>query len=136
MLSGLGVGAVTATATAWLSELDGAARRRAQIVATGANLGGLGLGALVSGALAQWAGHALLVPFVVFIAALLLACIAVLAAPETRRTGPITASRPLCAQTSSLQTGGFGAEPPTPTAPINCLLTTMGRPPEFGNKPR
>jgi MFS family permease len=85
VLSGLGIGAVTATATAWLSELRGADSRRAQIVATGANLGGLGLGGLISGALAQWAGDALVVPFVVFIAALVLAWLALLAAPETHR---------------------------------------------------
>ena len=83
VLSGLGIGAVTATATAWLSELRGAGRR-AQVVATNANLGGLGLGVLISGALAQWAGYPLLVPFVVFTAALLLAWVALLAAPETR----------------------------------------------------
>ncbi len=34
------------------------AARRAQIVAAAANLGGLGLGGLVAGVLAQWAGHA------------------------------------------------------------------------------
>jgi MFS family permease len=85
VLSGLGVGAVTATATAWLSELRGDESRGAQIVATGANLGGLGLGGLIAGALAQWVGHPLLVPFVVFIAALLLAWLGLLAAPETRR---------------------------------------------------
>ena len=53
VLSGLGIGAVTATAMAWISQL-GAGRGRAQIVATAANLGGLGLGGLISGALAQW----------------------------------------------------------------------------------
>jgi MFS family permease len=84
VLSGLGIGAVTATATAWLSELRGPGSRRAQVIATGANLGGLGLGGLISGALAQWAGHALVVPFVVLTAMLLLACVALLAAPETR----------------------------------------------------
>jgi MFS family permease len=84
VLSGLGVGAVTATAMAWLSELRGAGSRRAQAVATGANLGGLGLGGLISGALAQWAPDALLVPFVVFIAALVLAWLALVAVPETR----------------------------------------------------
>jgi MFS family permease len=52
LLSGLGIGAVTATATAWLSELRGADSRRAQVIATGANLGGLGLGGLISGTLA------------------------------------------------------------------------------------
>jgi MFS family permease len=85
VLSGLGIGAVTATATAWLSELRGADSRRAQVVATGANLGGLGLGGLISGVLAEWVGDALVVPFVVFTGALLLALLALLAAPETRR---------------------------------------------------
>jgi MFS family permease len=84
VLSGLGVGAVTATATAWLSELRGAQVRRAQIVATAANLGGLGLGALVSGALAQWAARPLVVPFLVFLVALVLAWVGILASPETR----------------------------------------------------
>src|SRR5436309_6358555 len=32
--------------------------------------------------------------------------------------GPMTSVHPLCAQISSLHTGGRGAEPPTPTAPI------------------
>jgi MFS family permease len=84
VLSGLGVGAVTATATAWLSELRGGQVRRAQMVATGANLGGLGLGALISGALAQWAGRPLVAPFLVFLVALVLAWVGILTAPETR----------------------------------------------------
>jgi len=95
VLSGLGVGAVTATATAWLSELRGAGSRRAQIVATGANLGGLGVGGLISGFLAQWASPALRVPFVVFTAALLLAWVALMTAPETRgRRSPRPRYRP------------------------------------------
>jgi len=84
VLSGLGIGVVTATATAWLSELRGPGSRRAQIVSTAANLGGLGLGALISGALAQWAGDALRLPFLVFTAALSVAWVALLAAAETR----------------------------------------------------
>ncbi len=84
VLSGLGVGAVAATATAWLSELHGVRSGRAQVVSTAANLGGLGLGALISGALAQWAGNPLSLPFAVFAAALLLASAALLLAPETR----------------------------------------------------
>ncbi|MEA2312659.1 MAG: hypothetical protein QOE28_2627 [Solirubrobacteraceae bacterium] len=84
VMSGLGIGVVTATATAWLPELHGPGSRRAQIVTTAANLGGLGLGALISGALAQWAGDALRLPFFVFTAALSLAWVAVLAAAETR----------------------------------------------------
>jgi len=84
VLSGLGIGVVTATATAWLSELHGPGSRHAQNVATAANLGGLGLGALISGALAQWAGDALRLPFLLFTAALSVAWLALLAAAETR----------------------------------------------------
>ncbi|HWD11274.1 MAG TPA: MFS transporter, partial [Solirubrobacteraceae bacterium] len=94
VLSGLGVGAVTATATAWLGEL-GDGSRRAQVVAIGANLGGLGLGGLISGFLAQWAGQALLVPVVLVTAALALAWVALLAAPETRvRRSPLPRYHP------------------------------------------
>jgi MFS family permease len=94
VLSGLGVGAVTATATAWLAELRGTGGRRAQTVATSANLGGLGLGGLISGALAQWTSPALGVPFAIMTGALLLACLAVLAAPETRSSQPRRRYRP------------------------------------------
>ena len=96
VLSGLGVGAVTATATAWLAELHAArgqdaGRERAGAIATAANLGGLGLGGLLSGALAQWAGDPLTLPFLVLDGALLLALLATLAAPETR---PARSPRP------------------------------------------
>jgi MFS family permease len=95
VLSGLAVGAVTATATAWLSELHGTDGQRAQVVSTAANLGGLGLGALISGALAQWAGDPLSVPFIVFAVALILAWVALLVAPETRvRPSPRPRYRP------------------------------------------
>jgi MFS family permease len=95
VISGLGIGAVTATATAWLAELHSADPQRTRTVATAANLGGLGLGGLISGALAQWAGHALLVPFAVFTVALVLAWLALLVAPETRpRTSPPPRYRP------------------------------------------
>ena len=87
-LSGVGVGAVTATATAWLSDLSGAGSRRAGTVATAANLGGLGAGGLISGLLAQSAADPLRVPFAVFLAALVVAWVAVLAVPDTRATLP------------------------------------------------
>jgi MFS family permease len=95
VLSGIGIGAVTATATAWLTELAGGQRGRAQVVAAGANLGGLGLGGLIAGVLAQWAGHALSLPFMVSIAMLGLAWVALLAAPETHpRRSPLPRYRP------------------------------------------
>lgn len=89
VLSGLGVGAATATATVWLAELDAARHpragsHRAQIISTAANLGGLGLGGLIAGALAQWVGHALTLPFVALVGALLIGLLAIAVAPETR----------------------------------------------------
>jgi MFS family permease len=89
ILSGLGVGAATATATVWLAELDAGRRpdapaHRAQIISTAANLGGLGLGALIAGVLAQWVGHALTVPFLTLASALVVGMLVVALAPETR----------------------------------------------------
>jgi MFS family permease len=89
VLSGLGVGAATATATAWLAELHArraprAPARRAQLVATAANLGGFALGSLLAGALAEWVARPLLVPFAVALAALLTAIALVAVTPETR----------------------------------------------------
>ncbi|HWE32554.1 MAG TPA: MFS transporter [Solirubrobacteraceae bacterium] len=108
VLSGLGIGAVTATAMAWISELGGADRRRAQIVATAANLGGLGLGALIAGALAQWAGSPLSVPFVVFAVALALTWAALLVVPETRdRPSPRPRYRPQRASVPARSRGRF-----------------------------
>ncbi|WP_182047329.1 MFS transporter [Curtobacterium sp. ME26] len=89
LVTGLGVGLVTATATAHLAELrvraTGAsdAARGASVVAGAVNLGGLSLGALVGGALAEFVGQPLVVPYVVFVVALVVAFVVVLAAPET-----------------------------------------------------
>jgi MFS family permease len=88
VLSGLSVGVVTATATAYLAELQlgerpGASLKRAQVIATSANLGGLGLGPIIAGALAQSVDAPLTVPFVLFGALLAIAAIAAALAPET-----------------------------------------------------
>lgn len=100
LLNGIAIGAVTATATAYLGELHArhrpdASATRAQVVATAANLGGIGTGPLVSGMLAQWVGAPLVVPYAVFLAALVVAFVAVAASPETReRPVPMPAYRP------------------------------------------
>ena len=100
MLGGIAVGAVTATATAWLAELHSAARpdasaKRSQVVSTAANLGGIGFGPLVAGALAEWVGAPLTVPYVVALVALGGALIAVALTPETRdRLNPLPSYRP------------------------------------------
>ena len=68
VLTGLALGAAVATATAFVTDLDagpgGAPTRRATIVATVANIGGLAVGPLIAGLLARYAAHALTLPFV------------------------------------------------------------------------
>jgi len=86
VLTGLALGAAVATATAFVADLDagpdGVATRRAGIVATIANIGGLALGPLIAGLLARYAGHGLTLPYIVFLALLLAAVGLVIVAPE------------------------------------------------------
>ena len=89
VINGLAVGAVTATATAWIAELHAGARpdadaRRAEIVGVAANIGGIGSGALIAGLLAQWVTSPLTVPYVVGLVGLLAAIALVAVTPETR----------------------------------------------------
>ena len=87
VVSGVGIGALTATATAYLAELDGARSRpapgRAAVVATMANLGGLGLGPVLSGLLAAPSAHPLVLPYAVFAVVLVVLLVATLFVPET-----------------------------------------------------
>ncbi|MFF5303434.1 MFS transporter [Streptomyces sp. NPDC013161] len=90
LVTGLGVGMLTATATAHLQELHsahrpGASTRRFEIVSTAANIGGLGLGPLAAGALAQYLGAPLRVPYAVFGVLLLIGVVAIALTPETVR---------------------------------------------------
>ena len=86
VLTGVAVGAAVATATAFVTDLDsgqaGLPTRRAGIVSTIANIGGLALGPLIAGVLARYEPHGLTLPFQVFVAALALAAIAVAFSPE------------------------------------------------------
>jgi len=87
-VSGISVGMLTATATAHITELHAAARpdasrTRADVVATAANLGGIGLGPLIAGLLAQYGPHPLVVPYLVFLALLVIGGFAVAMTPET-----------------------------------------------------
>jgi MFS family permease len=91
VLSGLSAGLMTGTATAMLTELAPAAgRARASLVATTANMAGLGLGPLVAGLLAQYAPHPTTLVFEVYLAVLAVAGLILLLVPETvrRRTRP------------------------------------------------
>jgi dipeptide/tripeptide permease len=85
LVCGLGIGALTATATAHLGELGEVAGRgrTAGTVATVVNLGGLALGPLVGGLLAQYVAGPLVTPYVVFGVLLAVALVAVVLVPET-----------------------------------------------------
>lgn len=88
VLTGLGVGMLTATATAHLAELHAAARPgsrsvRPGVVAVAANLGGLALGPLVAGILAEVAPRPLVIPNAIFLVLLIAAMAAVASVPET-----------------------------------------------------
>jgi len=90
VVSGVSVGLTTATATGYLAELHAAARpqaggRRGEVVATASNLGGIGVGPLAAGLLAQFAPDPLRLSYVVFGAAIALLAVAVARSPETVR---------------------------------------------------
>jgi MFS family permease len=89
VLSGLSAGIFTATATATLLDLRSPERRAsATLVASAANMGGLGLGALLAGVLSEFVGWPLELTFWVDLALLVPAVALVWAMPE-----PVTAHR-------------------------------------------
>jgi MFS family permease len=62
LLNGIAIGIVVSTATAYRAELHAVGRpeapvRRAQLTASAIPVGGIGLGALLAGILAQWVAH-------------------------------------------------------------------------------
>ena len=88
IISGISVGLATATATAYLTDLHFQAyplanRRRAQLMAIFVNLGGIGLGPLISGLISQNAPAPLVLPYVVTGLVLVGLATLVLATPET-----------------------------------------------------
>ena len=95
LLSGLSAGIFTGTATAAVIESAPESwRPRAAAVATVANIGGLGLGPLLAGILVQYAPAPLQLSFVIHIALVLLAVVAVVLSPETsERRGRIGLQR-------------------------------------------
>lgn len=84
VLSGLSAGLMTGTATAALTETARAgAGHRASLIATTANMGGLGLGPLLAGLLAQYASQPTVLPFAVQLALVAIAGLSLLGVPET-----------------------------------------------------
>lgn len=96
LMSGLSAGLLTGAATAYVMELapPGGASR-ATLVATAANMGGLGCGPLLAGVLAQYAPWPLYLPFVVHLALVACAVAVTLWLPETvRARGSLRTVRP------------------------------------------
>ncbi len=84
ILSGFSAGLMTGTATAALTELiPASASRRASLVATAANMGGLGLGPLIAGLFAQYGPHPTVLVFEVYLAVLAAAGLCLFLVPET-----------------------------------------------------
>jgi MFS family permease len=89
ILTGVAVGLMASTATTYLTDLYRAghpAQPRSRVpatVASVANLGGLSLGPLVSGALLSWVGHPFTTSYLVFIALMVIGALSVSLSPET-----------------------------------------------------
>src|SRR3954454_5217253 len=84
VLNGLSVGIVTATATAYLAELNvGHSPKRAQVLPATATLGGLGIVPIIAPVLATIVAAPLTVPYAIFAGLMVVAAIGVAVAPET-----------------------------------------------------
>ncbi len=84
VLSGFSAGLMTGTGTAALTDLaGGVGSRRASLVATVVNMGGLGLGPLVAGLFAEYGPHPTVLVFEVYLGLLAIAAIGVAVVPET-----------------------------------------------------
>ncbi|MDA3642904.1 MFS transporter [Saccharopolyspora indica] len=92
---GLAVGAASGALTAALSELEPTGnRRRAAMVTTVASVGGLGLGPVLGGLIAEYSPAPDVVPFVVEIVLLVPAAFAVARMPSTRQVARWRPRRP------------------------------------------
>jgi hypothetical protein len=89
VVSGLAVGLASGTGTAWLVDLAPHDRARATLLATQANMAGIGLGPLITGQLATFAPRPLALPFLVYGAATAAVGALVARSRETIATGPI-----------------------------------------------
>ncbi len=99
VLSGLSAGMFTGTATAAIIELAPPEKRdRATLLAAVVNIGGLGIGPILAGALAQIASDPLRLPYVVHLVLLVPAVVAIALIPE-----------PESASSSEPRSGGGGA---------------------------
>ncbi len=100
LLNGLAIGLMASTATTYLHDLyarehpDRPGSTVPGVVSTAANLGGLALGPLVAGAIAQWVPHPLTVTQLGFAVAMTIALLLTLITPETVDRLAAAAARP------------------------------------------
>ncbi len=85
-VSGLGIGAITPTATAWIADLRHVHRpgkpALAATVGGVANMGGLAFGPLIGGMFAEWAVSPLVTPFVTYLFVIVVAGILAFVTPQ------------------------------------------------------
>jgi MFS family permease len=92
VVSGLAVGLASGTGTAWLVDLRPDDRPRATLLAIQANMAGIGLGPLIAGLLASYAPRPLVLPFLVYGAAIAMVAVMVTRTRETVSTRAIDAA--------------------------------------------
>jgi predicted MFS family arabinose efflux permease len=115
VLTGVAVGLMASTATAYLTDLYSEARPAEApsafpgLVATASNLGGLALGPLVAGAFAQWLPAPVHTIYVVFGVLMAIFLVFVLASPETVDTELADRDRPVRFAVRPGQQAVFGA---------------------------
>ncbi|HEX5509400.1 MAG TPA: MFS transporter [Pseudolabrys sp.] len=86
IVSGLGAGLTATACTAWIAELPPKEERpKAALFSTGANLLGLALGPLLAGLIAQYAILPLRLPYIIYLAGLIVPALAVWTLHETVR---------------------------------------------------
>jgi predicted MFS family arabinose efflux permease len=88
LITGVAVGLAAGTAIVYLIELraranPGGSPARAQTIGTAVTVGALGLGPLIAGCLAEWAGSPLTLPYLLFVGLGAIAVVGLAAAPET-----------------------------------------------------
>jgi hypothetical protein len=93
LITGVAVGLAAGTAIVYLIELraranPGGSPTRAQTIGTAVTVGALGLGPLIAGCLAEWAGSPLTLPYLLFVGLGTIALIGLAAAPETGIPAP------------------------------------------------
>ena len=114
-LTGVGVGLMASTATAYIADLhrtahpDRPGSAGAGLISTAANLGGLALGPLLAGALAAWFPAPLVTPYVAVAVVMAVAGALVLLTPETVTRNRITETRPIRFALRSGHRAAFGA---------------------------